>query len=129
MCSDLGNTIHFVFAVGMESKADAHYTLDDLFAKYGIPKFIVSDNAKEPMGMFKKKCRRAQCPMHPIEAYTPNANLAEGVIRELKRHYRRVMLATGAPEVLWDWCLEWCALVRAHSALNLWSLKGQTPSE
>ena len=37
------------------------------------------------------------------------------------------MLDTGAPEVLWDYCLEWCALVRSHSALNLWSLKGQTP--
>ena len=61
--------------------------------------------------------------MHPIEAYTPNANLAEGVIRELKWHYRGDMLATGAPEVLLDWCLEWCALVRARSALNLWSLK------
>ena len=66
-CAQIWATpFHFVFAVGMESKADAHYTLDDLFAKYGIPKFIVSDNAKElTMGMFKKKCRRAQCPMHP----------------------------------------------------------------
>ena len=56
-CAQIWATpFHFVFAVGMESKADAHYTLDDLFAKYGIPKFIVADNAKElTEGMFRKK--------------------------------------------------------------------------
>ena len=70
-------------------------------------------------GKFRKKCRRAQCPMHPMEAYTPNANLAEGVIRELKRHYMRVMIEKAVPEVLWDYCLEWCALVRSNTALNL----------
>ena len=119
---------HFVFAVSLKSKAEAHCSLDEFFHKFGIPKFMVADNAKElTKGQFKKKCKRAQCPMHPIEAYTSNANLAEGVIREVKRHYRRTMLETGAPEVLWDWCLEWCALVRAHTALNMHELKGKTP--
>ena len=119
---------HFVFAVSLKSKAEAHCSLDEFFHKFGIPKFMVADNAKElTKGQFKKKCKRAQCPMHPIEAYTSNANLAEGVIREVKRHYRRTMLETGAPEVVWDWCLEWCALVRAHTALNMHELKGKTP--
>ena len=38
------------------------------------------------------------------------------------------MLATGAPEVLWDYCLEWCALVRSHTALNVAELDGQVPT-
>ena len=38
------------------------------------------------------------------------------------------MLETGAPEVLWDYCLEWCALVRSHTALNIRSLDGKTPA-
>ena len=38
------------------------------------------------------------------------------------------MLETGAPEVLSDYCLEWCALVRSHTALNIRSLDGKTPA-
>ena len=120
---------HYVRAFPLKSKKDAHESLDDFFHQVGVPQVIIPDNAKElTQSDFKKKCRKAQCPIHPIEAYTPNANIAEGVIRELKRHYRRVMLETAAPEVLWDYCLEWCALVRSHTALNIPKLNGRTPA-
>ncbi len=33
-----------------------------------------------------------------------------------------------APEVVWDYCLEWCALIRSHTALNIRSLDGQVPA-
>ena len=137
-CKSLrGNTCAQVFATPfqfvrvfpMTSKKDAHFALDDFFQQVGVPQVMIPDNAKElTEGDFLKKCRRAQCPVHPIEAYTPNLNAAEGMIRELKRHYRRVMLETGAPEVLWDYCLEWCALVRSHTAHNIRVLDGQTPA-
>ncbi len=66
-----------------------------------MPQAIIPDNAKElTLGNFQKKCRKAQCPILPIEAYTPNANMSEMTIRELKRLYRRIMIATGASEVL-----------------------------
>ena len=120
---------HFVRVFAMESKKDAHYSLDDFFREVGVPQVLIPDNAKElTQGQFRRKCRRAQCPIHPVEAYTPNVNLAEAVIRELKRHFRRVMIETGAPEVLWDYCLEWCALIRSHTALNIKQLNGQTPA-
>ena len=130
ICAQIFATaFHYVRAFPMEARKDAHYSLDDFFNEVGVPQVLVPDNAKELVGKnFKKKCRRAQCPIHPIEAYTPNANLAEAVIRELKRHYRRVMLETGAPEVLWDYFLEWCALIRSHTALNIHELGGQTPA-
>ena len=38
------------------------------------------------------------------------------------------MIDTGAPEVLWNYCLEWCALVRSHTALNIPALDGQVPA-
>ena len=38
------------------------------------------------------------------------------------------MLETGAPEVLWDYCIEWCAQVRSHTALNINGLNGQVPA-
>ena len=120
---------HFIKVVALKEKSDAHFTLDEFFEEVGIPSVMISDNAKElTLGEFKQKLKRAQCKMHPIEAYTPNANLVEGVIRELKRHYRRVMEETGAPEVLWDYCLEWCAMIRSHTALNLRQLDGKVPA-
>ena len=120
---------HYIKAVPMPSKKNAHESLDVFFKRVGIPAVMIPDNAKElTQGEFKRKCQRAQCPIHPIEAYTPNANIAEDAIRELKRHYRRIMIETGAPEVLWDYCIEWCAHVRSHTALNLTDLDGQVPA-
>ena len=120
---------HFVRAYPMKDKKHAHESLDDFFHEVGVPQVLVPDNAKElVLGEFKKKCRRAQCPVHPIESYTPNANLAEHVARELLRHYTRVMTQKNPPEVVWDYCLDWCSLVRSHTALNIHSLDGQVPA-
>ena len=127
-CQIYTTPFHFVFARPMRSKKDAHLTLDELFQKVGIPNTIIPDNAKElTEGEFRKKCNKAQCRLRSIEAYTPNANIAEGVTRELKRTYRHTMTAKNVPEILWDRCIEWCAKVRSLTALNLRILDGQVP--
>ncbi len=119
---------HAVAAYPMKSKADAHLSLDDYFRQHGIPQVMTPDNAKElTQKDFLKKCRKAQCPIHPIEPHTPNQNMAESAIRELKRLYMKAMVQKGTPQVLWDHCIEWCALVRSHTALNIHSLEGETP--
>ena len=128
-CQIFCTAFHYIRAIPLLSKRDAHLALDMFFKRVGIPAAMIPDNAKElTLGQFKKKCQRAQCPIFPIEAYTPNANLAEDGIREAKRHYRRTMIDTGAPEVLWDYCFEWCCFVRSHSALNIADLEGQVPA-
>ena len=103
--------------------------MDNLFRKVGIPSALISDNAPElAKGEFRRKAKRAQCPMSQVEVDTQNANMAKTAIRELKRQYRRVMLEIHAPEVVWDSCLEWCAMVRSHTAVNIRSLDGQVPA-
>jgi hypothetical protein len=52
---------------------------------------------------------------------------AEGAIRELKKGVGRQMVQTKSPKVLWDYCVEREALVRSHTALNIFSLEGQVP--
>ena len=37
------------------------------------------------------------------------------------------MLKTGSPNALWDHCIELEALIRSHTALDIYSLKGQVP--
>jgi hypothetical protein len=89
---------------------------------------MVPDNVKElTLGNFRKKCLRAQCPILPVEAYTSNANLAEGNIRELKQLFCREMDSKHIPEGVWNDCLVWCAKTRLSSCLNLSQLQGQTP--
>ena len=75
----------------IQSRADTASSLNKLFARYGIPKTIVPDNAKElTEGDFARTASRAACQIHPIEAYTPNQNIAETGIREILQGYGQV---------------------------------------
>jgi hypothetical protein len=105
------------------------YTLDTLLRRVGVPRVMIPDIAKEMTeGHFKRKVLRARAALHPIEAYTPNSNLAEHVIIELKRSYRRMMLSMNAPECLWDLCLQYVAAVRSRTALAIRDLDGEVPA-
>jgi len=115
-------------AYPMRAKSEAHLTLDMLHHQYGAFRVMIPDNAKElTEGAFRDKLRRAGTIIAPIEAYTPNQNRAESSIRELKRMYRRAMIASKAPEVLWDYCFQLMAEIRSHTSLDLLRLEGETP--
>ena len=53
--------------------------------------------------------------------------MAEGDIRELKRGYGRKMMRSLLPAKLWDHCIELEALIRSHTALDIYELQGQVP--
>jgi hypothetical protein len=91
----------------IKSKKDAHLTPDLLHHQYGVFHTIIPDNAHElTQKDFLDEACRAGLIIHPVEAYTPNQNHAKSSIRELKRMYRRAMVASSAPCVLWDHCFE-----------------------
>ena len=120
---------HWVAVHPMETKADAHYSLGTLFPKVGVPRVIIPNNVQElTAGHFKKKAVRDGVAIHPIEVHTHNDNFAEHVIHELKRSYRRTMLAINSPECLWDLCLQYVAAVRRHTALSICDLEGKVPA-
>lgn len=134
--SQRGNTCSQVYATDfcwsrnfpMKSKNDAHYTLDDLYHRYGVPSKLISDNAKElTQGQFAKKAREAQCPIDLTDPYSPFQNRAESEIRELKRLSGRWMVKMRSPKVLWDHCLELSSRVRSATQHNLYQLKGEVP--
>lgn len=112
----------------MKSKSDAHYTLDELYHRYGVPDRLISDNAKElTQGEFARKARQAKCSLDTTDNYSPWQNRAESEIRELKRLSTRWMIKTRSPKKLWDDCLELSALIRSHTAHNIYQLHGQVP--
>ena len=63
------------------------------------------------------------------EPHSPWQNRAEGAIRELKRHVRRLMKRQRAPSCLWDFCAVYVAEIRSLTANPLFSLHGRTPYE
>ena len=119
---------HWICFDPMESKGEAHKTLDTLFQKIGIPSALIPDNAKElTQGEFKRKALRASCPIHPIEPYTSNANICEDGIRETLRGYRRMMSATNTPGCLWDDALQYYSQVRCHTVNTIHETQGEVP--
>jgi hypothetical protein len=79
-------------------------------------------------GEFQQKALHARAIIHPVEAYTHNQNLAESGIHKLRRMYKKAMLATNAPHVLWDYCMELMAHIHSNLALDILKLSGDTPS-
>ncbi len=121
-------SFHWTRIFPMKTKADAHLTLDRLFREVGVFHTIIPDNAMElTSGEFRRKAVHAGSQIKPVEAYTHNQNLAEAGIRELRRMYKKAMLQTGAPHVLWDYCMELMASIRSHMTLNILELEGDTP--
>ena len=105
-----------------------HEALDRLIWDHRIPYCIIPDNTPELVaGEFKRKALRYGTSFKLVEAWTPNQNLAESAIQEIKRSYRWAMWKSNAPGILWDHCLELIAELRSNMVLNLSSLGGDSP--
>ena len=68
----------------MKSRNECHYALDQWLQQIGVPRVIIPDGAGDftgPESQFVKKSQKVQCPIHPIEAYSPNQSIAEDVIK------------------------------------------------
>ena len=111
----------------LRKKSNAYQALEQSVFDYGIFHTIIPDNANElTEGEFKKSAQKFGSQICRIEAFTPNQNKAEATICELKRSFRRAMRRTNAPAVLWDHCLQLMAEIRRHTALDIFSLNGET---
>eukprot|EP00978_Attheya_sp_CCMP212_P035962 scaffold159681_cov67-Attheya_sp.AAC.1 len=124
-----GTSFRWSRAYGMRSKGDAHEAYSILCSKVGVPDNIICDGAKEEqiLGDFRWKCWETSCHVKQLEPYTPWENSAEGTIIELKKGSGRKMVKTKSPKVLWDDCLEYEAVLKSHTALNIYGLQGEVP--
>ena len=110
----------------MRKKSQAHETLSLMFQREGVPNVMIMDGSKEQtMGEFRHKCQQAGSHVKQTEPHSPWQNAAEGAIRELKRASGREMVRSRAPKRLWDYCLERQALVRSHTALDIFGLEAR----
>jgi hypothetical protein len=124
------NDIGFVKLIPMKQKSEAGYALAEFIQDIGIPSSLHTDDAKElNMGSWKKIRLDHGIKQTQAEPYSPWQNRAEGSIRELKNHIRRLMAKHNAPRCLWDFCGCYAAEIRCLTAQPLYSLHGRTAYE
>ena len=67
---------------------------------------------------------------HITEPYRPNHNFAEGVIREIRKKWFRVMMVQkNVPQRLWDYGLQWVCDIQNRTSNSLRGLEGRCPLE
>jgi hypothetical protein len=123
---------NFVHFFGLTSKANAHLALSDFFARFGVPRHLHSDNAKEltTQKEWRKVCKKhAGIRTTTTEPHSPWQNLAEMGIKHLKTHVHRMMRKRNAPASLWEWATCYFALIKSNTASSIPRLKVRTPHD
>ena len=86
------------------------------------------DGAREKIiGKFKESCQDTMVQVQQLDYNNPQANRAEGAVRENKRAARRAMKKSDFSARLWDYCAELQANIRCHTAHDIPMLNGQFP--
>ena len=126
------NKDFFGVAYPMESKSSAGDALRQFVHDFGRPEYLTTDGSREQCGKkteFVKNVRKYGIDHTVTEPDRPNHNFAEGVIRELRKKWYRVMVKKNVPRRLWDYGLRWVCEVQNRTANSARDLGGRCPLE
>ena len=90
------------------------------------------DGASEQTGwktMFMQQLRKHHIDFHITEPERYNQSKAEGVIREIRKKWFRVMTKSAVPKRLWDYGLRWVVEIMQRTASDAGDLWGRTSLE
>jgi hypothetical protein len=95
----------------MHSKAEAPYKLDDFCKTHGLHRMLITDNAPEETKGYKvaKQYLLSQQTTEPKSGWQNRAKIE---IRELKKHYQRIMHRNRCPEAFWCYELSYTKEIR-----------------
>ena len=99
---------------------------------WGIPRKLIVDGAIEQVGQnteFIKRCRTYDINLHVSSPRRPKENPAEGVIREIRKKWFRLMQATNMPKRLWDYGVIWVCELMQRTTSSSYHSNGRTPIE
>lgn len=125
----------FVAGQPMKSKADAYEVLDHVCRTYGVPQLLVSDNAKEEtLGNWDKITKHYLIRQRTTEPHSGWQNRCEDEIREVRKHYARIMNLHKCPDAFWDFAMEYIIKLRqmlvrtaANDRSPIETITGDTP--
>lgn len=122
----------FVAVYPMESKSMAGEGLRQFIHDYGRPEHLTFDGSREQNGRkteFMKNVRKYSINYKITEPERPNHNFAEGVIREIRKKWFRIMVKKKVPERLWDYGFRWVCEIQNRTSNTARGLNGRCPLE
>ena len=125
-------TDFFATVYPMDTKAKAGDALKEFITDFGVPDKIVMDGASEQTGRrttFMQQIRKHHIDFHITEPERYNQSRAEGVIREIRKKWFRVMTKSAVPKRLWDYGLRWVVEIMQRTASDAGDLRGRTSLE
>jgi hypothetical protein len=131
-CQVFANKDFFAAAYPIPTKSACHEALDDFVNEYGAMDLLISDGAAEQCGAhseFQRKVRRNRTEHKRSEKERHNQNPAEGVIREIRKRWYRMIFKTNCPRRLWTYGVPWVCAIMRMTASYAGQLQGRTPIE
>ena len=128
----MANKDFFAVAYPITTKSEAGDALRQFIHEYGRPEKLTFDGSQEQCGRkteFMTNVRKYSINYHVTEPHRPNHNFAEGVIREIRRKWFRVMVRKSVPQRLWDYGLQWVCDIQNRTANTARGLDGRCPLE
>ena len=104
------NYAYFARIYPMDSKKKAGDALRLFCQEFGIPEDLTFDGSKEQNmkgTSFMHQVRTHNINYHVSEPGHHNQNPVEGVIRELRSKWYRIIIQKRVPEKMWDYGLQW----------------------
>jgi hypothetical protein len=131
-CQVYANKDFFAEAYPITRKSDCHSTVDNFVNDFGAMDVLVSDGAAEQCGPrteFQRKLIKYKIGHKISEKDRSNQNPAEGVIREVRKRWYRVMFKTNCPKRLWTYGVPFVCAIMRMTASFAGRLQGRTPME
>ncbi len=118
----------FVAIYPMQYQRDYFLVLRQFAKEVGVPEVLICDpHPTQTQHKVKEFCTQIGTTLKVLEAQTQWANRAELYVGLMKEATWNDMRVTGLPLVLWDYCMEWRALIFQITAKKLFQLNGTNP--
>ena len=124
------NEKYFAAIYPMDKKSKAGDALRVFCKEFGVPDRLRYDGSKEQTGRkteFQKQVRRHDIKTHAIEPDLHNQSPAEGVVREVRRKWYRVMVKKNVPRKFWDYGMRWVCEIMQRTHLRGARVDGGVP--
>jgi hypothetical protein len=124
------NEAYFAVFYPMDSKSKAGDALHTFCREYGAPEKLRFDGSKEQTGKnteFQRQIRKHNIQQHVSEPNMHNQSPAEGVVREIRRKWYRVMFKKNVPKLFCDYGLRWVCEVMSRTHTRTQRINGGIP--
>ena len=124
------NESYFATIYPMDSKGKAGDALRTFCREFGVPEILRFDGSKEQSEKgteFMKQIKKHGIKYRIAEPEMHNQSPAEGVVREVRRKWYRVMVRKKVPRMFWDYGMRWVCETMQRTHLRGHRIDGGVP--